>query len=113
MNQTTDTRSRKKVSWRAAMVTAPSVPPVYGIAVEVAEHNLIILADKEVKVGTSCHVYLDIPGTQVNKKNYVDFTGNISCTSLMGQVSMFRHIVQIKEINTIQRENLLKALKST
>ncbi|AZN36062.1 hypothetical protein [Iodobacter ciconiae] len=111
MNQTTDTHSRKKVSWRAAMVTAPSIPPIYGIAVEVAEHNLIILTDKEVKVGTPCHVYLDIPDMQINKKNYVDFTGTISCTSLMGQISMFRHIVQVKEINAIQRENLLKALK--
>jgi hypothetical protein len=111
MTQAPDTRTRKKVSWRAAITTAPSVKPVYGIAVEVAEHSLIILADKEVKVGTHCHIYLDIPGAPINKKNYVDFTGSVSCTSLIGQVSMFRHIVQVKEINTIQRDNLLKALK--
>jgi hypothetical protein len=111
MNQSTDTRFRKKVSWRAAIATSPSVTPIYGIAIEVAEHSLIILADKEVKVGTPCHIYLDIPGAPINKKNYIDFTGYVSCTSLVGQVSMFRHIVQIKEINPIQRENLLNALK--
>ncbi|MCX7205726.1 MAG: hypothetical protein NT086_07015 [Proteobacteria bacterium] len=113
MNPSTDTRTRKKVSWRAAIVTTPSVKPVYGVAVEVAEHSLIILADKEVKVGTQCHIYLDIPGAPINKKNYIDFTASVTCTTLIGQISMFRHIVQVKEINAIQRENLLKALKSS
>ncbi|AMC33973.1 hypothetical protein [Janthinobacterium sp. B9-8] len=110
MNQTSDPRPRKKVSWRAAIVASPSASPIYGIAIEVAENKLIILADKEVKAGMTCHIYLDIPGSLV--KQYVDFTGNISCTSLIGQISMFRHIVQIKEINATQRENLMKALKT-
>lgn len=112
MNQTTDTRTRKKVSWRAAMMTDPSIKPTYGVAVEVADNSLIILADKEVKTGTSCHIYLDIPAAQMNTKNYVDFIGTITCTTLIGQISMFRHIVQIKEVDAAQRDKLHKALKN-
>ncbi|MDW5415931.1 MULTISPECIES: hypothetical protein [unclassified Iodobacter] len=112
MNPTTDTRTRKKTSWRAAMVTNPSVPPIYGVTVEVAENSLIILADKEVKTGTSCHIYLDIPNTKSTQKNYIDFTGNVNSSALIGQINMFRHLIQVKEISNVQRDNLIKALKA-
>ncbi|MEN9657612.1 MAG: hypothetical protein RL571_1077 [Pseudomonadota bacterium] len=112
MNPSPDTRTRKKASWRAAMVTNPSVPPIYGVTVEVAENSLIVLADKEVKTGTVCHIYLDIPSVNLKQKNYISFTGDVNSSALIGQINMFRHLIQVKEISSVQRENLIKALKA-
>jgi hypothetical protein len=112
MNQTTDTRTRKKASWRAALVTNPSAQPIYGITSEVAENSLIILADKEVKTGTICNIYLDIPSSVTKQKTYISLSGKVNSSALIGQVNMFRHLIQVKEINNEQRENLIKAIKA-
>ncbi len=107
----TETRiGRHHVNWRAAVIREKHSRPIYGHASEASESSIIIQLPDALPVGLVCRVYLDIPAPDSGRPDYVDFRVKIMETSLIGQVSEFRHICKITDIQTQQLAFMKKTL---
>lgn len=89
---------RHHVNWRAAAILDGVPQPVYGHAMETSDSNVVISFENPMHVGQECRIYLDIPDPESGKPAYVDFRAKVLETSLTGQTSQFRHLMQITKI---------------
>ncbi|KAF0814220.1 hypothetical protein IGB42_01117 [Andreprevotia sp. IGB-42] len=110
MSESSSQQQRKIVGWRAAIMLDPATPPMLGRVVEASGSSLIILADQEIRAGTVCRLFVDLPSAGGNEKRYLDCKLKITTATLMGQISRFKLIGQIVDLPDSQRELLNRAL---
>lgn len=101
---------RRHVNWRAAAILEGMPQPLYGHVLEASESSVAISFDRMLPNGLEFRVYLDIPDPDNGKPAYVDFRAKVQETSLMGQVSLFRHVLHITQIQPDQLTFLKHAL---
>lgn len=89
---------RKVVKWRAAIVLPQQHEPIHGRAIEISTSIVMLQLPIEIKSGNECRVYLDIPDPKTGKPVYIDFRVRVQATTLIGQISEFRHLMQIIQI---------------
>lgn len=104
-------RQRHVVNWRAALILPQNTTPLHGRAVEASEQVVILILPNEIKPGVECRVYLDILDPASGRDIYLDFRAAISTSSLIGQISQFRHVAQIIDIKPEQQAFLREMLK--
>jgi len=102
---------RHVVNWRAALILPQNTTPQHGRAVEACEQSVILILPNEIKPGVECRVYLDILDPATGQDVYLDFRARISASSLVGQISQFRHAAQIIDIKPEQLAFLRDTLK--
>ena len=101
---------RHHVNWRAAGILEGLPQPLYGHALEASESSVVVSFDRQLPNGLEFRVYLDIPDPNNGHPAYVDFRAKVQETSLMGQVSLFRHVLHIRKIQPEQQTYLKHAL---
>ena len=106
MNQNT----LKAVNWRAAIMLPQNPQPLHCRAIEVSEKTVVLQVPIELKNIGEFRVYLDVPDPLSGAPVYLDFKVKVNAITLMGQISQFRHIMNITEIKPQQKEFLLKLL---
>lgn len=94
---------RHVVNWRAALILPQNTTPQHGRAVEAGEQSVIVILPNEIKTGCECRVYLDILDPSSGQNVYLDFRARITASSLVGQISQFRHVAQIIDIKAEQK----------
>lgn len=102
---------RHIVNWRAAAMLAQNPNPLHGRAAEANETTLVLLFPQEIKAGSECRIYLDTPDPSNGQHVYLDFRIRVTTTSLMGQISQFRHLAQILDVKPEQKAFYLSLLK--
>lgn len=98
------------VNWRVAAIIEGQTQPLYGHTIEASESNIVVSFDRQLPTGLEFRVYLDIPDPDSGRPAYVDFRAKVQETSLMGQVSLFRHMLHITQILPDQQAYLKRTL---
>lgn len=99
------------ISWRAAAILKDNTQPIFGHAMEITESSVVISFEKAFPNGLECRVYLDVPDPNSGRPVYLDFRIRVQESSLMGKVSLFRHIMKIIDIKPEQQAFLKRILK--
>lgn len=112
MSQNPSHQTRHNINWRAAAIIEGQAQPVYGHAVEVSDSSVVITFEKPFRIGMECRIYLDVPDPDNGRPVYLDFRVKVQEASLMGQVSLFRHVMQISNIKPEQQAFLKRILNA-
>lgn len=105
-----DNSKRKFVRWRAAIIPKHQINPIEGKVIEANPDVLIMLSATALKPGSEARFMLEVfeyEGASCNRKT-LDLNGKIIDNALIGNVSLFRHKIQLQTPNYTQLELLKK-----